>query len=60
MVFSRRQQQYFISNNVEAHCSIHLFTDWMGQNHKKFVEHLLENERYETEIATELMFLDLQ
>ena len=44
MVFSGRQQKkYFMSNNQKAHYGIHLFANWMRQNHEKVLEEFLKN-----------------
>ena len=58
MLFSRRQQKYFTSNNAEAHCSMNLFTYCMGQNHEKFLKQFLKKKGCEAEITTELMFFE--
>ena len=42
--------------NTHAHYSMNLFAKWKRQNHEK---RRMEREECETEITTELMFLDI-
>ena len=52
-------KRYFTSNNTETHYGLHLFANWMRKKHDKILKRFLEKEGCETEITTELMFLDL-
>ena len=51
--------KYFTISNTDAHCSMHLFANWMRKNQLKVLGQFLEKEGCKAEIKTDLMFLDL-
>ena len=46
-------------NNIEEHYGMHLFANWMRQNHKKFLKSFLEKGGCQAEITTDVSFLGL-
>ena len=41
LFFQADNKKYFTSNNTDVHYDMHLFANWMKQNHEKVLEQFL-------------------